>query len=181
MIINQQEFSVKEVNYTIRPAIVDDAKVLSELRVQIDSETENLDREPGEGFIDVSSFEQLIIADTENPRNLFLVAVVNDRLVGFSSCEGNLLRRFAHKVELGVCVLQEFWGYSIGNNLIKESISWADSIGIHKISLNVLETNDSAIRLYKKLGFRVEGVLKDDKVLSDGKFYNTVVMGRWNE
>ncbi len=48
-----------------------------------------------------------------------------------------------------------------------------------KISLQVLETNEKAINLYKKLGFEVEGVLKNDKRLLDGKYYNTVVMGRF--
>lgn len=178
MIINKQEFNVKGINYTIRSAMTTDAKVLSELRVQIDGETENLDREPGEGFIDVPSFEQLINADNENQKSLFLVAVVDDRIVGFSRCVGTPFKRIAHKVEFGICVLQEFWGYSIGSNLLKESISWADSHNIHKITLNVLETNDSAISLYTKLGFEVEGILKNDKLLSDGKFYNTIVMGR---
>ena len=35
-----------------------------------------------------------------------------------------------------------------------------------------------AIQLYRKLGFEVEGILKNDKRLSDEKYYNTVVMGR---
>lgn len=47
-----------------------------------------------------------------------------------------------------------------------------------KMALNVVETNDKAIVLYKKLGFEVEGVLKNDKRLSDGNYYNTIVMGR---
>jgi ribosomal protein S18 acetylase RimI-like enzyme len=44
----------------------------------------------------------------------------------------------------------------------------------------VLETNDKAIRLYQNYGFEVEGVLKKDKLLSDGNYYNTIVMGRFN-
>lgn len=50
-----------------------------------------------------------------------------------------------------------------------------------KITLNVLESNERAITLYKKHGFEIEGVLKKDKLLSDGDYYNTVMMGRWNE
>lgn len=50
--------------------------------------------------------------------------------------------------------------------------------GITKITLNVLETNEKAIALYKKLGFEIEGTLRNDKILSDGKYYNTIVMGR---
>ncbi len=132
-------------------------------------------------FIDVQGFEQLIQIDTKSKKNLFLVAVVDDKIVGFSRCEGNLLKRFAHKVEFGVCVLKDYWGYGIGKNLLKESITWADANEVKKITLNVLETNEKAIQLYEKFGFKKEGLLENDKVLSDGKYYNTVVMGRFND
>jgi GNAT superfamily N-acetyltransferase len=72
----------------------------------------------------------MIKNDTEQLRNLFLVAEVHDRLVGFSRCEGIYLKRFSHKVDFGVCVLKEYWGYVIGTNLLKQSITWADSNGI---------------------------------------------------
>jgi ribosomal protein S18 acetylase RimI-like enzyme len=181
MIINNHEFYVNGLNYMVRSAIDTDAKDLSELRLQIDGETENLDREKGEAFIDIPGFEKIIKTDTENPRNLFLVAAVYDRIVGFSRCEGFNLNRFSHKVEFGVCVLKDFWGYGIGKNLLKESISWADMSGIKKIALNVLETNDKAIELYKRHGFEIEGILKNDKILADGKYYNSIIMGRFNE
>jgi len=42
-----------------------------------------------------------------------------------------------------------------------------------------LEKNDKTSRLYEKLGFTVEGILKNDKRLSDGKYYHTMIMGRW--
>lgn len=180
MSIKQQEFRVKGVCYTVRPAMKKDAKELSEIRVQIDGETQNLDREKGEAYIDKLGFEELVKTDTEKRNNLFLVAVVNDKIVGFSRCEGNLLKRFAHKVEFGVCVLKEYWGYGIGTNLLKESIAWADSNEITKITLTVLETNEKAVDLYKKFGFKIEGILEKDKLLSDGKYYNTIVMGRLN-
>ncbi|OPH47019.1 GNAT family acetyltransferase [Paenibacillus ferrarius] len=181
MIISNKEFHVNGLTYTIRSSIEIDAKDLSELRLQIDGETENLDRERGEAFIDISGFEQLIHADTISPKNLFLVAVADKRIVGFSRCEGTYLKRFSHKVEFGVCVLKDFWGYGIGKNLLQESITWADSNDIKKITLNVLETNTKAIELYKRLGFEIEGILKNDKILSDGEYYNTIVMGRFND
>lgn len=178
MIIDNHEYVVKGFHYTIRSATNEDAKALSELRLQIDGETENLDREKGEAFIDVPGFETIIKVDSEKPRNLFLVAEADQRLVGFSRCEGWDLKRYSHKVEFGVCVLKDFWGYGIGTNLLKESIAWADSNDIKKMALSVLETNEKAITLYKTLGFEIEGVLRNDKVLSDGRFYNTIVMGR---
>ena len=178
MIINSQEFNVNELQYTIRSAKIEDAEALSAIRLQLDGETENFDREQGEALIDTKGFEQIIRVDTESPRNLCLVAVVDNRIVGFSRCEGSPLKRFAHKVEFGVGVLKEFWRYGIGKNFLKASIEWADANDIKKIALNVVEINDKAILLYKKLGFEIEGVLKNDKILSDGNYYNTIVMGR---
>ncbi|OEH92359.1 GNAT family N-acetyltransferase [Bacillus solimangrovi] len=181
MIIDKQLFNVKGRKYIVRSAIKEDASDLSQLRVQVDGETENMDREKGEAFIDGVGFEQIIETDTESEKNLFLVAEIEDRIVGFSRCAGNDLKRFSHKVEFGVCVLKKYWGYGIGNNLLKESLSWADSNGIKKVTLNVLETNEKAINLYERYGFEIEGVLKNDRIHSDNEFYNTVIMGRFNK
>ncbi|MFD0871056.1 GNAT family N-acetyltransferase [Paenibacillus residui] len=181
MRIDPKEFHVHNLRYIIRSAAEDDAKTFSEVRLQIDGETEYLDREQGEAFIDESGFKKIIKEDTESINSLLLVAEVNGRIAGFSRCAGNALKRTSHKVEFGVCILQQYWGFGIGKNLLEASVHWADSNGIKKIALNVLETNDKAIRLYKKYGFEVEGVLKKDKILSDGNYYNTILMGRFND
>ncbi|MBP1906642.1 ribosomal protein S18 acetylase RimI-like enzyme [Paenibacillus turicensis] len=181
MFINNKQFQAKGLRYSIRSAIPSDAKELSELRLQLDGETENLDRESGEAFIDEAEFKQLIETDTTESRNLFLVAVVDNVIVGFSRCAGIYLKRFSHKVEFGVCVLKQFWGYGIGKNLLTQSITWADANNVKKITLNVLESNTTAIELYERFGFEIEGILKNDKILSDGKFYNTILMGRFNK
>lgn len=181
MIIKQTEFKVRELSYSIRSAVIEDAEAVSKLRVQIDGETEYMDRESGEAYIDAAGFERIIKTDIERLTNLFLVAAIDNRIIGYSRCEGTQLKRSLHKVEFGVCVLKEYWGYRIGKNLLQQSVSWADSTGIKKITLNVLETNDRAIKLYEHYGFKIEGILKQDKLLADGFFYNTIVMGRLNE
>lgn len=181
MRIEKRDFTVNGLTYTIRSATEQDAGELSALRLQIDGETENLDREKGEDYIDEAGFSELIRADAASSRNLFLVAVAEGQIVEFSRCAGSPLKRFAHKVEFGVGVLQAFWGYGIGKHLLHESIAWADRTGVKKMTLHVLETNEKAIRLYERLGFEVEGVLKQDKLLSDGNYYNTIVMGRYRD
>ncbi|MFJ7826290.1 GNAT family N-acetyltransferase [Psychrobacillus sp. NPDC096623] len=181
MKVHPTEFHIRNLSYIIRSAKENDAIKLSKVRLQIDGETENMDRERGEAYIDEVGFKQLIREDTESAYNLFLVSEANGRIVGFSRCEGNQLKRMSHKVEFGVCVLKDYWGYSMGTNLLNETIRWADTNEIKKITLNVLETNKKAIKLYKHYGFEEEGVLKKDKLLSDGNYYNTVIMGRFNE
>jgi RimJ/RimL family protein N-acetyltransferase len=178
LIVNSKEYEVHNLQYKVRSAQFDDAQALSELRLQIDGETENLDRVKGEAYIDEDGFKDIIKSDSESLNNIFLVAEVNGTLVGFSRCEGNELTRSSHKVEFGVGVLKAYWGYGIGKNFLKESVSWADANNIRKISLNVLETNEKAITLYKNYGFKIEGILQKDKLLSDGNYYNTILMGR---
>lgn len=78
----------------------------------------------------------------------------------------------------GVAIQKDLWGSRIGKELLAASIGWADQQGIQKMSLHVLETNEKAIRLYERHGFLIEGVLKNDKRLRDGLYYDTVVMGR---
>lgn len=179
MEMEERKITANGKEFVIRCARLEDAAQLSKVRWQIDGETQNLDREQGEAFLDTSGFEKLIEADLENGKNLFLVAVADGRIVGFSRCEGNPLKRLEHKAEFGIGVLKAYWGYRIGKNMLKESIAWCDTNGIRKMSLSVLETNKKAIALYEKFGFKTEGILENDKRLSDGHFYNTVIMGRF--
>ncbi|MFS0637336.1 GNAT family N-acetyltransferase [Mesobacillus foraminis] len=181
MRVEQQDFMVKDLRYSIRSAVEEDAKTLSEVRLKLDGETENFDREKGEGYIDESGFRRIIHEDAECNHHLFLVAEVHGKIAGFIRAAGNNLKRTSHRVEFGIGVLKEYWGYGIGKNLLKELIHWADSNEIRKITLHVLETNHKAIKLYESFGFIVEGILRDDKLLSDGNYYNTIVMGRINE
>lgn len=151
MKIHKQEFIIKGMAYSIRSAEERDAESLSSLRVQIDGETENMDREQGEAYIDAAVFRNIIRLDTEKDRNLFLVATVQEEIVGYARCEADL-KRFSHRVEFGVCVARNYWGYGIGNKLLESSLQWADRSGVEKVTLTVLETNDKAIELYRRMG-----------------------------
>ena len=180
MQIAQQEFENNHLSYVIRSAVEKDAEALSEIRLQIDGETEYLDREKGEAYIDKEGFIIIIRDDRESINSLFLVAEGDGQLLAFSRCGGNQLKRTCHQTEFGVAVLKKYWGHGIGQNLLKESIQWADANNIQKIMLKVLGTNNKAIKLYKKYNFEVEGILKKDKLLSDGNYYDTILMGRLN-
>ncbi|MFF2910251.1 hypothetical protein [Paenibacillus sp. NPDC057934] len=82
MIISKQEFQVNGFHYTIRSAVKEDAKCLSDVRLQVDGETEHMDRVPGEAFIDEAGFEKIIETDTDHPRNICLVAEVAGQIHG---------------------------------------------------------------------------------------------------
>ncbi|OZT10846.1 GNAT family N-acetyltransferase [Priestia aryabhattai] len=179
MVVKSKTFQVKGIEYIIRVAAISDASALAELRLQIDGETEHLDRVKGEGIIDEEGFRELILIDTSTPNHLFLVAEVENNLVGFSRCAGSQLQRLMHQVEFGVGVKKDFWGLKVGQELLNQSLLWADYQDFVKVTLKVIETNKSAIHVYKKYGFEIEGVLKKDKKLSDGSYYSTLIMSRF--
>jgi RimJ/RimL family protein N-acetyltransferase len=54
------------------------------------------------------------------------------------------------------------------------------TLRLRKIYLNTLETNIGNIRLNEELGFRVEGILRNE-VLIDGAYRDVLRMGLWRE
>ncbi|GKX67396.1 GNAT family N-acetyltransferase [Inconstantimicrobium mannanitabidum] len=178
MIIENKIIQGKNLRWLLRCPNKNDAVELSKLRVKIDGETEYMDRESGEGFLSPEDFQKVIYEDSVAEKNIFLVAEVNEKIVGFARCEGNTLSRFRHKAEFGICIAKEYWGYGIGKVLLESILEWADNSGIKKISLTVVEENAKAIELYKRYGFVEEGLLIKDRLHKDGSYYNTVLMGR---
>lgn len=180
MKIIPSHFEVNGLRYTIRGAEEKDADQLMQVRKQIDGETHFLDREPGEGILSPVEFKQLIRIDREGPNRLFLLAETESgQIIAFSRCEGSNLKRLQHKVEFGIGVLKDYWGYKIGPHLLEASVKWASENKLTKMTLSVIETNDKAVTLYKRFGFEVEGILKKDKRLENGEYYSTIVMSRF--
>ncbi|CAI9385909.1 MULTISPECIES: GNAT family N-acetyltransferase [Bacillaceae] len=168
------------LRYTIRCAEEKDADQLSQIRLKIDGETSFFDRNPGEGMLTPNDFKQLIHTDLQGFNRLFLLAETETgQIIAFSRCEGSSLKRLMHKVEFGIGVLKDYWGYKVGPKLLQASLTWATENKMAKMTLSVIETNEKAIKLYKRFGFEVEGILKKDKLLEDGEYYSTIIMSRF--
>lgn len=60
MIIQKKVIETERLTYILRCPDLKDADELSKLRIKIDGETENLDRESGEGLLTKEDFENLI-------------------------------------------------------------------------------------------------------------------------
>ena len=50
-----------------------------------------------------------------------------------------------------------------------------NNMSINKIRLSTFSFNERAIKYYKKCGFVVEGVLKNE-IFKDGKYYDEIIM-----
>lgn len=68
-------------------------------------------------------------------------------------------------------------GRGIGKKALDLTLNHAFfDLNLHRLYLTVLETNENAMKLYLKSGFKNEGILYDS-IFKHGKFQNQIVMG----
>jgi ribosomal protein S18 acetylase RimI-like enzyme len=85
----------------------------------------------------------------------------------------------AHVGILGIIVNEKYRNLSIGRNLIDLALQESKRLNNkEKITLSSFSTNDRAIHLFKKLGFKVVGVRKK-QFLMDSKYVDEVMMELW--
>ena len=66
--------------------------------------------------------------------------------------------RRRHAADLGMAVRDDFQGKGVGTALVKAAVDFADNwLNLQRLELSVYVDNESAIRLYKRFGFEVEG------------------------
>lgn len=76
---------------------------------------------------------------------------------------------------VAVYTLPEFRGKNISKELIERIIGEAKKAGASKVSLMVNPQQENAVSLYKKMGFEIIKIEKEQK-MGDGKFYDEYYM-----
>jgi RimJ/RimL family protein N-acetyltransferase len=172
-----KEIIVNKEQVIIRKAEKEDAKQLIEYLNKISGESDFLTFGSGELGIDIKQEEQFIENALNKENALFIIAEAKGKVIGNLNFSGRPRKRNAHVGEFGVSVLKEYWGKSIGEKLIEYLMDWSKNSGIiRKINLRVRTDNIRGIKLYKKLGFFEEGIVRRD-FLINGKFYDSLLMG----
>ena len=160
----------------IREARGSDAIKLLEHVNTISSETDFLTFGQGEFIMSVEEEEKHLENTLRQNNAIFIIAEIDEKIVGCLNFTAGSRPRVAHTGEFGVSVLKEYWGNGIGAELIKQLIKWCKQSGsIRKINLIVRDDNFSAIHVYKKLGFTQEGIITRNLQIN-GIFYDALFM-----
>ena len=69
-----------------------------------------------------------------------------------------------------------YLGKGYGSEAIRLALDYIFSIGLHRISVRVLASNDRAITCYRKCGFAIEG-REREAALIDGRWQDDIIMG----
>lgn len=113
------------------------------------------------------------------PDNFFsLVAEIDGQIVGQIGMEVYARHRRKHAANIGMAVAEAHQGKGIGSALLASIIEMATGwLAVRRLELEVYTDNHSAIALYKKHGFVVEGTAKA-YAFRDGKYADVLMMAR---
>jgi putative acetyltransferase len=104
---------------------------------------------------------------------LAIVAVIEEkskqRIIGSATLKFYPQEALKHKAELGIAVHDDYQNMGIGTALLNHLIDVARMKKLSKVWLQVSTTNDRAINMYKKAGFKIEGKLCKESCIN-GKY-----------
>jgi len=143
----------------INSLVEEEAMILMETRQTRDQEVNWLSR---------------ALSNMEKNRHVRVVAEVDGRMV--AQCEVALgSGRKSHVGTLGISVKQVYREVGIGQELMREAERHAGRLGLEKMLLEVFATNDRAIHVYEKMGYRVVGCVPGE-VKYRGEYVDCVYM-----
>lgn len=151
------------MNYTIRPIGPEDAEGAAALR-RMPGVFENTLGLPSYRTADSEAFIAGLGPDDHN-----FVAVLDDGTVigcaGLTVCSNPRMR---HVGAVGLFVHADYQGRGVGTTLMETLLDLADHwLMLVRVELEVFADNERAIRLYEKLGFEQEGLLRMTTVRTD--------------
>jgi RimJ/RimL family protein N-acetyltransferase len=72
---------------------------------------------------------------------------------------------------------KDFWAKGVGEEVTRLMVEYAFfRLNLHRVGLVVFEEHQSAVRCYEKVGFKIEGCLREN-MFQDGQYKNHVSMG----
>lgn len=94
------------------------------------------------------------------------------------------IRWFNRKAEITIWILPEFRGQGLALQALKTIIRFSfEQLNFHRLEAEIYEFNQAARNLFKKLGFELEGKLREAKY-KDGRYYDILRFGllkkEWN-
>ncbi|GEM_PF-348433 len=114
--------------------------------------------------------ERRILDEFQSADNsAFFIARMDGRICGVLDIRGGRRRMLRHAASLGISILKPYRGRGVGTRMMRSAIEWARATGIlTRLELNVFSSNEPAIRLYRRLGFALEGIRRA-AIIRDGR------------
>lgn len=116
----------------------------------------------------------------EKDNRMFVIELENETAIGIVGFKN--LDWINSNSELFIYIGDEnYWGKGYGKEALKLLINFAfNSLNLHMLYLEVFSYNENATKMYEKLGFKKDGILRQSKY-QDGQYYDKIIMSKINE
>lgn len=149
------------------PSPADAAEMIEYMR-KTAGETDFLLRTPEEVTVLVPEEETYLNRILESSHQCMIVCTVDGKLVGNCQIVRHNKRKNCHRADVMIALLEEFWNLGIGSAMFREMITIAREWKLMQLELEVIEGNERAIGLYRKMGFETVSYIPNAIRLSDG-------------
>lgn len=164
-------------NTVIRTAKLEDASSILQIQKRVVAEGMFLTTSTAEFDKTVEQHRSWIEKVLDNDKETLLVAETSKGIVGWIVFLSSNRIRLSHTGAFGMMVDKDFRNKGIGKLLIEDLLRWAESNPfIEKVSLGVFSTNERAIALYKKMGFKEEGRKIKEFKMNNGEYIDDILM-----
>lgn len=162
---------------TIAPAVIEDAEQLAEFANKIKTESKFITMSEEDGISTANSQMKWVQSTLDNNKTFIFLAKINGKIVGNGNfgAKSNKIR-LAHRCDMGISVLKEYWGLGIASEIMKVIIDKAKEVGFEQIELQVVDTNEPARHLYTKFGFYETGYINNGMKYTDGTYAKLILM-----
>jgi len=105
------------------------------------------------------------------------IAQIDGEIIGWADIIPRELEALRHVGLLGIGVVREHRAKGIGKQLLKRVIAHSWRIGLTRLELEVFASNVSAVALYEKFGFELEGTKRNARLV-DGIYRDVHIMAQ---
>ena len=142
----------------IREACTEDAQTMIQFYNVVGGQTNYLSFGKDGFTMSLPEYENFLEKSKAENNSIVLIAEIDKVLVSIATITSSQKQRSEHVGTLGIVIAEEHCGFGLGRILMDQLISWAALNGVtKKITLTTRDDNATAIELYKKVGFEIEG------------------------
>lgn len=169
MIFGSKEILLKNGETAIlRSPRLEDAQEMAQYLKTCAGETHFLLRAPEECTETMQQETDFLQKMIDSPTSLTIVCEVDGEIAGNCQINFNARVKTRHRASIGIGLLKKYWNLGIGTAMLRELIATAKERNIYQIELEVIEGNERAMGLYRKMGFEIVAAKPDAIRLKDG-------------
>ncbi|MDM5250601.1 GNAT family N-acetyltransferase [Lysinibacillus sp. G4S2] len=153
--------------YIIRAIEASDARSFIHLQEEIFQQTDFMYNIQNELDLTVQQLRKDLVYWKQLKNRTILLCILNGIFAGYAVVHGYKHSKAKHVASIRIAVMEKYQRQGIGSALMKAVESWSKQRDISRLELTVMEHNDSALNLFKKLGFQQEGIRQNAIKLND--------------